>query len=261
MLNMITCSMMLASLFLSSSKTQAGRPDPSERTFSSDAIDEVISFVKPFLKDPLIAEIWENCLPNTLDTTVKYYELGIDSFIITGDIEALWLRDSSNQVMAYIPYVSKDTNLALLIEGLIKRHASSVLIDPFANAFNYDSSEKSEHSEDIRQPPMSNAVFEGKYEIDSLASFLKLSYWYSRYSNSTSVFDANWLAAVQQAAKTIQNMQLERFSSEDPLYIFERYTSMATDTLVQDSFLSLSQRADTHQSFDPLCLFLRDDIL
>jgi uncharacterized protein len=64
----------------------------------------------------------------------------LDSFVITGDIEALWLRDSANQLIPYVPYAPSDDSLMSLFEGLIARHAKSVLIDAFANAFNYNAS-------------------------------------------------------------------------------------------------------------------------
>lgn len=98
-----------------------------------------------------------------------------------GDIEAMWLRDSSNQVLPYLPYITRDQPLNDMIKGLIRRHAKSVLINPFANAFNYNTSSGHDHQSDITKPPMTAAVFESKYEIDSLCAFLKLSYWYWRY--------------------------------------------------------------------------------
>eukprot|EP01031_Cornospumella_fuschlensis_P053209 gene53209-64992_t len=117
------------------------RPAYDKRTFHSKAIDDLISNLVPLFNDADIATIFQNCLPNTLDTTVSYTTPNpettspdsLDSFVITGDIDALWLRDSMNQVLPYIPYASEDTSLQYLVEGLINRHAKSVLIDPFAN--------------------------------------------------------------------------------------------------------------------------------
>jgi meiotically up-regulated gene 157 (Mug157) protein len=126
----------------------------------------MIAGIKPLLKDKELAALFESCLPNTLDTTVKYFDASIpDSFIITGDIEALWLRDSTNQVIPYIPYVSSDSSLDLLIRGLIKRQSRSLLIDSYANSFNFDNSTASDHADDIRIPQMQNAVFEVKFHI------------------------------------------------------------------------------------------------
>lgn len=227
----------LLSLFVAFS-THAGRPSPEDRTYVSPAIDKIISGLKPLLKDPFLADLFENCLPNTLDTTVKYFDAVLpDSFVITGDIDALWLRDSSNQVIPYIPYVASDETLDVLLRGLIKRHAQSVLIDPFANAFQYNNATPSDHRSDQRIPPMQNAIFEGKYEIDSLGSFLKLSYWYWRYASvagRAAAFDSQWVSAVTKAMQTIQQMQVETIFTDPPSYSFKRETTEALDTLIMD---------------------------
>jgi len=212
------------------------RPPLDQRTFTSPRIDKLIEDLKPLLKDQNIAGIFESCLPNTLDTTVKYYDsVKEDSFVITGDIDALWLRDSSNQLMPYLPYISEDKDLKTLAKGLVRRHSNSILIDSFANSFNFDSSGKSgnDHQDDIRIPEMQPAVFEGKYEIDSLNSFLKLSYWYWKNdSNDTSVFDSYWISAVNKTIHTIKIMQIEEISSDPASYLFQRLTTVATDTLM-----------------------------
>jgi meiotically up-regulated gene 157 (Mug157) protein len=85
-----------------------------------------------------------------------------------------------NQVLPYLPYAPDDPSLQALVTGLINRHASSILLDSFANAFNFDASGAG-HQDDQRTPKMRKGIFEGKYEIDSLAAFLKLSYWYTEY--------------------------------------------------------------------------------
>ena len=121
-----------------------------------------------------------------------------------------------NQVMPYIPYLSQDPDLLSMVEGLIGRHARSVMIDPFANAFNFNASGDG-HQSDLRTPPMSASVFEGKYEIDSLCAFLKLSYWTWKLTNDevllrmalspskASVRDdsaSEWLQAVEKTIET-----------------------------------------------------------
>ena len=177
------------------------RPAVTNRTYTSSTINKLISELSPLFKDPDMGTLFGNCLPNTLDTTVLYATDGSDgstpdSFVITGDISAMWLRDSANQLMPYVPYVLEDPALATLVEGLIARQAYSVLLDPFANAFNYNASGDG-HQYDQRKPPMTPSVYEGKYEIDSLSAFLKISYWYWKYSKSTDFITPDWLSAVQ----------------------------------------------------------------
>ena len=125
-----------------------------------------------------------------------------------------------NQVMPYIPYASQDPELLSMVEGLIGRHARSVIIDSFANAFNFNASGDG-HQSDVRMPPMSASVFEGKYEIDSLCAFLKLSYWTWKLTSDQVLFrmalspfkaatfrkssdesDSDWLQAVEKTIDT-----------------------------------------------------------
>lgn len=134
----LICGLLATSVF---AEIPYERPPQAQRTFTSTAIDSLIANLSPLLIDKNISTLFENCLPNSLDTTIMYHTLDpLDSFVITGDIEALWLRDSANQLIPYVPYVSSDEALMYLFEGLIARHAQSVLIDSFANAFNYNAS-------------------------------------------------------------------------------------------------------------------------
>ena len=208
------------------------RPSVNDRTYSSTYINKLIDEITPLFSDSDMGTLFGNCLPNTLDTTVLYATDGaddtiLDTFIITGDISALWLRDSANQLMPYVPYVTEDPSLATLVEGLIARHASSVLLDPYANAFNYNATGEG-HQYDQVKPNMSPSVYESKYEIDSLSAFLKLSYWYWRYSGSDSFITDDWLAAVDLTRSTIAIMQADTGYLEDPPYTFLRETTAVT---------------------------------
>ena len=79
------------------------RPPVGQRKFVSRAIEETIVRVKSRIGDPELAWMFENCYPNTLDTTVEFSAAGgtFDTFIITGDIDAMWLRDSACQAWPY----------------------------------------------------------------------------------------------------------------------------------------------------------------
>ena len=85
------------------------RPPRSQRKFTSQAVDNTITKVKQQMADPELAWLFENCFPNTLDTTVDFEMINgkPDTYVITGDIDAMWLRDSTAQVWPYLPLVKK----------------------------------------------------------------------------------------------------------------------------------------------------------
>eukprot|EP00439_Symbiodinium_sp_Y106_P053513 s2934_g7.t1 len=216
--------LLVAASLVAAAHGQSKRPPPANRTFVSKYIDEMIDKLTARMreKDPVIADMFGNCLPNTLDTTVLFH-----------DIHAMWLRDSTNQVLPYIRFVDKDPALDVMLQGLVRRQTKSVLIDSFANAFNFDGSKPSPWASDIRHPNMTNAVYEGKYEMDSLAAFLKLSRSYWRHSNNSAIFDGRWQRAVRKVISTIRVMQagIDEYASNPP-YKFQRDTYAPTDTLI-----------------------------
>eukprot|EP01127_Copromyxa_protea_P000079 TRINITY_DN1007_c0_g1_i2.p1 TRINITY_DN1007_c0_g1~~TRINITY_DN1007_c0_g1_i2.p1 ORF type:complete len:466 (+),score=61.55 TRINITY_DN1007_c0_g1_i2:21-1418(+) len=214
-----------------------GRIPPSQRKFSSPAIEAVISTMTSRLKDPSLAHLFENCFPNCLDTTVASYKVDNnvpDTFVITGDIDATWLRDTTNQVLPYLPYAQQDPKLKSMLCGIIIRQSNDVLHDPFANAFNFGDSGAG-HPDDQRKPKMTPHVFEGKYELDSLVAVLKLSYGYYNWTRDTSCFaleGTKWLESVKLIISTVSRMQAgTKEDGASPPYLFQRTTQVATDTL------------------------------
>lgn len=217
------------------------RPPVEKRHFTSPAIEAAIEAVAPRIHDAELAWLFTNCLPNTLDTTVT---LGHDAqgrpdtFVITGDIDAMWLRDSTNQVWPYLPFISADPALKTLIQGLIHRQTRCVLLDPYANAF-YREPVLGHWQTD--RTLMKPGVHERKYELDSLCAVLRLSYGYyvhSRDANGggadnrdTTCFDEEWLRAVALILATIRAEQAGTEEVNDPAYSFERISTRPTETL------------------------------
>jgi meiotically up-regulated gene 157 (Mug157) protein len=203
---------------------ESKRPPVGKRKFVSKAVEAKIAEVKAAIRDKELAWIFENCYPNTLDTTVETgtREGRDDSFIITGDIHALWLRDSTAQVTPYLPLIRNDPELQKLIKGLIHRQAYSILLEPYANAFLKDASEKG--WDDL--PPNKPGVHERKWEVDSLCYAIRLSYQYWKTTGDASAFDDEWQRAMRLIYATFRTEQLKAGPSP---YRFIRKTTWMTD--------------------------------
>jgi len=205
---------------------ESHRPAPSARKFTSKAVEETIQRVKAAIKDPELAWMFENCYPNTLDTTVNYSvkDGRPDTFVITGDINAMWMRDSSAQVWPYLPLINKDAELKQLIKGVLNRQAACVLIDPYANAFNSGPTGSEWDSDDTTMKP---ELHERKWEVDSLCYPIRLAYNYWKTSGDSSFFDENWQKAGKLILATFREQQ--RKNGQGP-YHFQRKTEVASDT-------------------------------
>jgi uncharacterized protein len=201
---------------------------PASRNFTSTVIEDKIIEVKRFLgADSGLAWMFENCFPNTLDTTVRtaYINGKPDTFVITGDIPAMWLRDSSAQVWPYLPFAKSDAKLKTLLAGVIRRQTRCILIDPYANAFNagHEGSEfKNDHT------AMKPELHERKWEIDSLCYPIRLAHGYWKATSTSEPFDASWRQAMRVIIKTFREQQ--RIDSPGP-YSFQRQTFTPNDTL------------------------------
>ena len=113
------------------------RPPVADRRFTSPAVEDAIARLQRQIADPALRVLVENCLPNTLDTTVYpgAFDKHPDTYVVTGDIDAMWLRDSSAQVWPYLRLARKDARLRMLLEGVVRRQARMIHLDPYANAF------------------------------------------------------------------------------------------------------------------------------
>jgi uncharacterized protein len=209
---------------------ESKRPPQNKRNFSSPAVEKAIVDTKRLIADPELAWLFENCFPNTLDTTVKVGTLNgkADTFVITGDIDAMWLRDSTAQVWPYLPLLKDDPSLRQLVAGLINRQVWCVQTDPYANAFNFDGSKPSHWASD--RTDMKNELHERKWEIDSLCYPVRLSYGYWKATGDVSLFDDSWKASMATIIKTFRDQQ--RLSSKGA-YKFQRKTTEPGDTLTR----------------------------
>jgi meiotically up-regulated gene 157 (Mug157) protein len=211
------------------------RPPLSERRFTSAAVEAAIERTSRLITDPQLATIFQNCLPNTLDTTVTVatFDGHPDTFVVTGDIDAMWLRDSSAQVMPYVALCKDDKTLAILIHGVIRRHARQILLDPYANAFMRHPTDAPLSWSVHDKTDMKPGIGERKWEIDSLCHTIRLAYAYWHTTSDASPFDDTWHKAAWQILKTFQQQQ--RKSNHGP-YHFQRSSLVPTDTLMLSGY-------------------------
>ncbi len=209
---------------------ESKRPPIGERKFRSQVIEDYLLSTKRRIGDPGISWLFDNCFPNTLDTTTEAgtYQGKPDTAVITGDIPAMWLRDSCAQVWPYIPFAKQDEPLRRMLEGLIRRQARCILIDPYANAFMADlSAPPLQHSaEDLADEKQ--GVGERKWELDSLCFAIRLAYAYWKQTGNTDPFDAQWQKAMTLVVSTMRVQQRKHGEGQ---YKYLRTTNISTETV------------------------------
>lgn len=177
--------------------------------------------------DEKLIKMFENCYTNTLDTTVKQMEDGT-TYVITGDIPAMWLRDSVCQLRPYYVLAEKDSEIADMIEGLVKRQMMYILLDPYANAFNEKDNGSCWEKDETE---MTGWIWERKYEIDSLCFPIQMSYLLWKNTGRTGQFDEQFKKAVY---KIIEVWKTEQDHENKSSYSFIRRDCYYTDTLSRD---------------------------
>ena len=210
------------------------RPALEDRLFFSETIEKKIKEVKKLLSDaPYLAWMFENCFPNTLDTTVHYSVTDDgedDTFVYTGDIHAMWLRDSGAQVWPYVQFAKKDEKIRRMVRGTILRQLKCICLDPYANAFNMGPTGSEWESDYTDMKPF---LHERKYEIDSLCYPIRLAYYYWQVTGDATIFGDLWREAVAKILKTFREQQ--RKGNKGP-YRFMRKTERQYDTVANDGY-------------------------
>lgn len=242
---------------LSSGRYQLAYQRPTEqcRTFKSQGLEDTITRLETVIKDPDLYRLFLNAYPNTLDTAIRWKGVAADNdeeeltFIITGDINAMWLRDSSNQMQSYLPLLnaSSDPNsIASLYRGVINLQARYLLTSPYCNSFQppvesgIELALNGAASDDTVFPTYSNqSVFECKYELDSLGAFLQISTDYYKATGDYEFFGKfQWVSAIEAVLKVAHDMMSPTYGAEGEVlespYTFTRLTTRATETFAND---------------------------
>ncbi len=214
------------------------------------------------MKDKDLARIFENAFPNTLDTTIrwhadrgrkkstkKYSQLshneghweGVQSFIVTGDINAEWLRDSTNQLKQYQPLVKKEKKLETLFLGAINTQVEYVIESPYCNAFqppppSHLPAVANGQDDTVHPVYEQSRIFECKWELDSLAHFLALGNQFHESTGSKDFLSPRWYTAIDTVLEVLDQQSRPTFNSttgkyERNEYIFRRKTVTGTETL------------------------------
>ena len=193
------------------------------------AIDAMIERVRDRFaaEDPYIAEVFAECLRNTLQTTIHFNDRG-EIFVATGDIPAMWLRDSSSQLTPFIRFAADEPDIRDILLALSRRQMRLILLDPYANAFNMGADGSPWQGDETAMRP---ELWERKYEIDSLCYPVQLSWLMWKGAGMTDQFDDAWLEAVKLIIRTFRTEQDHEARSP---YRFQRRDCVYTDTLSRD---------------------------
>lgn len=214
--------------------------------YFKNIIQKIGSDLSNKIEDNKLKEIFYNCFINTMETTITYDDENKDTFVITGDIPAMWLRDSTSQIEHYLPFINEHEDLKKLFVGLINRQAFCILHDPYANAFNKEANGQKWDNDITKDSPW---VWERKYEIDSLCFPIRLIYKYWKESNDVSFFNEN----IKNVFYTIINLwKTEQYHFEKSDYSFQRLNCSPSDTLTNNGLGdSVSYTGMTWSGFRP----------
>jgi meiotically up-regulated gene 157 (Mug157) protein len=175
------------------------------------------------------AQLFADAMVRTLARTLHVLDDGT-VFVITGDIPAMWMRDSATQMLPYLRIAqdSPDGPLADLLVGIVRRQLTYLSHDPYANAFNIEANGRCHEPRDLSDDPW---LWERKYEIDSLCFPFLLAHQVWSATGRTDHLDATFLDAARAAVATLDRETAHEELSE---YRFVRPDTVAIDTLVRD---------------------------
>lgn len=188
-----------------------------------EAVEEIAKKEGAYWEDEHIRRTFENCYVSTAKTTTKFLENG-EAYVFTGDIAAMWLRDSSAQVVHYLPFLKEYPILKDMVKGLIARQAKYIHIDSYANAFNEEANGNCWEKDITEYNPWN---WERKYEIDSLCYPVWLMEQYVKNTGEADIFTPE----VKTAFRDILDVWKREQHHEESAYSFIRVNCPPSDTL------------------------------
>lgn len=172
-----------------------------EKVYASDKLNKKLK------------ETFENAINNTFTSTIKITDQD-DAFVITGDINAMWLRDSAGQIRPLFYIDSKEADELIL--KVLKRQWFSIQKDTYANAFNETASGAEWNKYDLTEH--NPWVWERKYELDSIAYIMQIAHLYYEKTGDNSFLDEDFLTTLD----TLVDQLILEQNHENSTYEFER---------------------------------------
>lgn len=229
------------------------RPDPACRTFNSSSVEQAITRVNDTIYDPDLFRLFENTYPSTLDTAIRWKGVAANNsdeelvFVITGDINAMWIRDSANQIAPYKTVLdSKDSEVASVFRGVLNLQARYLVQYPYCNSFNPPAESEIQFTPNsagyvVFPPYDTQVVFTCNFELDDFGGFLQLSHDYYERTGDLEFFGRfQWIYAVQSILRASRMMQQPTYAPNgtwlEPEYRFSSYTRTAFGTLGNNGF-------------------------
>lgn len=231
------------------------RPSPECRTFNSSVVEKAMVDLKEHIADPDLYRLFENTFPNTLDTAIKWHGVAANNsdeeltFVVTGDIDAMWIRDSANQIAPYkMVMTKKSDDIASVFRGTINMQARYMNQFPYCNAFqppeeapiaiNYNGGRYK-----VTPSYDKSVVFTCNFELDDWGGFLQLSHDYYESTQDLEFFGKfQWIPAVQSIMASIEEMRQPTYGPDGewqvPVYTFQSATMSAFGTLGNNGFMN-----------------------
>lgn len=198
---------------------------PAALTDALEPLERAVA--RRFPQDEALQTLFHRCLTDTLQKAPRRLPNG-HTYVITGDIPAMWLRDSAAQMRPYLLAARGSAALGELLAGLSRRHFFYLGLDPYANAFNAEPTGGIWQTDETVMTPW---VWERKYELDSLCYPLQFAYLLWKNTGRTDHLDAAFWAG---AAKVLDVMETEQFHEERSAYRFQRRDCPPSDTLARE---------------------------